>query len=387
MTVSSQNRGGLLTVGGERALGWREKFDRFPWSLLALLVVSSCVGFVVLYSAVGGAENVHLIWRQLAKFCVGVILLLSIAFLGDSKIYRRYAYILYGLVLTMLVGVFMVGTVGMGARRWLTLGAIQLQPSELMKVALVLALARFFHDRSVSLVLSLQDLFIPLILIAVPTGLIVKQPDLGTAILLVGVGLMVVIVAGLSWKTLLAVVVGFGASLPLLWNVLHDYQQRRIITLFFPERDPLGSGYHIIQSKIAVGSGGMVGKGFMAGSQSYLDFLPERHTDFIFSVLAEEWGFLGGMFVILLYMMIIARAFFIATTANDRFGLLTVVGLASLFSFQVVVNIGMVVGLLPVVGIPLPLVSYGGSSMMTLLAAMGILAHVSIHSKQHGCSM
>ncbi|HIJ82706.1 MAG: cell elongation-specific peptidoglycan biosynthesis regulator RodA [Magnetococcales bacterium] len=369
---------------GESRVGWRDRFSRFPTSLLVLLTILSLGGFVVLYSAVGGGENLDYVWRQGARFGVGLVLMLVIAMSGSEKVYRRYAYLFYGISLALLIVVFLTGTIGMGARRWLVIGFLNLQPSELMKVTLVLALARYFHDRSISMRLGVADLIIPLLMILLPTALIVKQPDLGTSILLSGVGMAVIVAAGLEWKIFIAVICLVGASLPLGWNLMHDYQRRRILTLFSPEKDPLGAGYHIIQSKIAVGSGGIFGKGFMAGSQSQLNFLPERHTDFIFSVLAEEWGFVGGLLLLSLYCMIVLRALIIASMASDRFGLLTVVGLTALFSFQVLVNMGMVIGLLPVVGIPLPMISYGGSSMLTLMIAMGLMIHVSIHSKQHG---
>ncbi|MBF0110099.1 MAG: rod shape-determining protein RodA [Magnetococcales bacterium] len=369
---------------GGNGPGWRDRLSRFPTSLLVLLSLLTLGGFVVLYSAVGGGENIDYVWRQSARFGFGAILMLVIAMAGSEKVYRRYAYLFYGLSLSLLVGVFLSGTIGMGARRWLEIGVLNLQPSELMKVALVLALARYFHDRSVSSGLGPADLVIPLLMIALPTALIVKQPDLGTSILLCAVGMSVIVAAGLEWKLFIGIIILLGASLPMGWNMMHDYQRRRILTLFSPEKDPLGAGYHIIQSKIAIGSGGLFGKGFMAGSQSQLNFLPERHTDFIFSVLAEEWGFVGGLLLLIVYCMIILRTLIIATTAADRFGLLTVVGLTTLFAFQVLVNMGMVIGLLPVVGIPLPMISYGGSSMLTLMIAMGLVAHVGVHSKQHG---
>ncbi|MBF0145844.1 MAG: rod shape-determining protein RodA [Magnetococcales bacterium] len=369
---------------GGNSPGWRDRLSRFPTSLLILLGMLILGGFVVLYSAVGGGENIDYVWRQAARAAFGLTLLLTISMAGSEKIYRRYAYLFYGLSLLLLIGVFLSGTIGMGARRWLEIGVLNLQPSELMKVALVLALARYFHDRSVSSGISIADLFIPLLMIALPTILIVKQPDLGTSILLSAVGMAVIVAAGLEWKIFIAVITLLGASMPMGWNMMHDYQRRRILTLFSPEKDPLGAGYHIIQSKIAIGSGGIFGKGFMAGSQSQLNFLPERHTDFIFSVLAEEWGFVGGLLLLITYCMIILRTLIIASTASDRFGLLSVVGLTALFAFQVLVNMGMVIGLLPVVGIPLPMISYGGSSMLTLMMAMGLIAHVSIHSKQHG---
>ncbi|MBF0425705.1 MAG: rod shape-determining protein RodA [Magnetococcales bacterium] len=363
------------------ALRLRERLARFPWGLLFLLSAAACMGFVVLYSAVG-KHNVGMLVSQAMRFGVSLVLMVVLA-LANEKVYRRYAYLVYGLILTMLAAVAVIGDVGMGARRWLEIGPVRLQPSELMKVAVVLALARYFHDQSVTS-LRLRDVVLPLGMIGVPLALIVHQPDLGTAVMVAIISGAVIFVAGLSWHAVLAVVVIVPASMPLLWNLLHDYQRRRITTLFFPEEDPLGAGYHIIQSKIAVGSGGLAGKGFMGGSQSHLDFLPERHTDFIFSVLAEEWGFLGAALLLLVYGLITLRGITVAVLARDRFGLLLTSGLLSLFLFQVIINIGMVIGLLPVVGIPLPLVSYGGSSMITIMLAMGLLAHVSIHSKQYG---
>ncbi|MBF0191393.1 MAG: rod shape-determining protein RodA [Magnetococcales bacterium] len=376
-----------LSLGGTASLGWTERLRRFPWSLLLLLLLTIFFGFGVLYSAVGGENNLWLFWRQVIQSSIGIGIMLTVALLAGEKIFRRFSYMFYFGSLTLLAVTMIMGSVGMGARRWLEVGFFRLQTSELMKVALILALARYFHDHAKAGSLGWRDLGVPFLMILCPMAFIIKQPDLGTAVLLAGVGLSIVVVAGISWKVLFTLVIVLGASMPLAWNGLHTYQKQRIITLFSPERDPLGSGYHIIQSKIAVGSGGVTGKGFMAGSQSQLDFLPERHTDFIFSVLAEEWGFLGGVTLLVLYALLILRALLIAEMANDRFGLLTVVGATMLFSVQVVVNVGMVLGLLPVVGVPLPLISYGGSSMVTLMIAMGLLAHVSLYSRQHGRSV
>ncbi|MBF0622574.1 MAG: rod shape-determining protein RodA [Magnetococcales bacterium] len=387
----------LLNHGGHRtsilasdiedvpALG--ERLARFPWGLLFLILMVTGIGLGVLYSAVGGGENVSLLLRQLGRFGGALTLMLMLAFVGDYRLFRRYAYVIYGITLLLLILVLIKGSVGMGARRWLDLGLFRFQPSEVMKVALVLALGRYFHDRAISKGVHWRDIWTPAAMILVPLGLIVQQPDLGTAVMVSVVGCVVVFAAGLSWKGVFAGLATLGLSLPMAWNFMHDYQQQRVRTLFFPEEDPLGAGYHIIQSKIAVGSGGVMGKGFMAGSQSHLDFLPERHTDFIFSVLAEEWGFFGALFVLLLYMLIILRGLMISASARDRFGLLVGVGLTALFGIQMVINIGMVLGLLPVVGIPLPLVSYGGSSLLTVMIAMGLLAHISIHSRHAGHSV
>lgn len=384
---------GILSIDGTTTLQWRERLKRFPWGFMALLCIVAAIGFVILYSASGGSTTPHitsnhpLLIRQAVRFAASIILMFSVAFLGSEKIYRQYAYLAYSIALILLVAVFITGSISMGARRWLDLGPFRIQPSELMKVTLILAISRYYHDRSVNTGFGWRDLGIPLLLIAMPMGLILKQPDLGTGILMTSAGVAVILVAGLSWKVVLLAMVALAGSLPMIWGELHDYQRRRIFTLFFPERDPLGSGYHIIQSKIAVGSGGLMGKGFMAGSQSHLDFLPERHTDFIFSVLAEEWGFLGCTTLIFIYFLVILHGLRIASTAHNRFGLLTSAGFITLFALQVVINIGMVIGLLPVVGIPLPLISYGGSSLITLMFAMGLVAHASIYSKRHGRSI
>ncbi|MBF0096849.1 MAG: rod shape-determining protein RodA [Magnetococcales bacterium] len=380
---------GVLSVDGSTTLGWKERWQRFPWSLIFLLTLTSLLGLVVLYSAAGShltqpdSNNTQYLLRQAGRFALGLVLLFAVAVLGNERIYRRYAYLAYGFSLVLLIAVFLFGSISMGARRWLDIGFMRLQPSELMKVTMVLAVARYYHDRTVVAGFGLRDLAIPLLLIICPVVLILKQPDLGTAMIIATVGMVVIVIAGLSWKMITVSFALLAAALPVAWNAMHDYQRLRVYTLFFPEKDPLGSGYHIIQSKIAVGSGGFLGKGFLNGSQSHLDFLPERHTDFIFSVLAEEWGFVGCVVLLILYLLITARGLLIAATAQHRFGLLTAVGFIALFSFQVIINIGMVIGLLPVVGIPLPLISYGGSSMITLLFSMGLIAHVAIYSKQY----
>ncbi|MBF0624964.1 MAG: rod shape-determining protein RodA [Magnetococcales bacterium] len=371
-----------LTSDDALALGLRDRLERFPWSLLVLLGSIAAIGLMVLYSAVG-ESNVDMMVRQSLRFAVVLVTMMVLA-LANEKVYRRYAYLVYAVILLLLIVVAITGHVGMGARRWIDLGVFHLQPSELMKVGCVMALARYFHDRGVSAQLQPVDMWVSTGLLLVPLALIIDQPDLGTGVLVAVTGSGVIFVAGLSWRALVIALLGAAGSIPLAWNWLHEYQRKRVITLFNPEEDPLGAGYHIIQSKIAVGSGGLTGKGFMEGSQSYLDFLPERHTDFIFSVLAEEWGFIGAMILIALYGLIVVRGLMIASMARDRFGLLLAVGVVTMFLFQVVINIGMVIGLLPVVGLPLPLVSYGGSSLTTMMLSMGLLAHVSIHSKQHG---
>ncbi|MBF0609848.1 MAG: rod shape-determining protein RodA [Magnetococcales bacterium] len=348
--------------------------------MLVLIFALVTIGLVVLYSAVGGGASSTMAIRQVIHFIVALILLFAVSLTND-QFFLRYAYVIYFGILLLLIAVAVLGIVGMGARRWLDLGGFRLQPSEMMKVAVILALARYFHDRGVVNPLRFRDLIVPALLLGVAAGLIIKQPDLGTAVMVLAAGGVVIFVAGLPWKYIFLMVTTFVAAAPIAWKFMHDYQQKRILTLLNPEGDPLGAGYHIIQSKIAVGSGGMMGKGYLKGSQSHLDFLPEQHTDFIFSVLAEEWGFIGGMVLLGLFALLILRGLLIAANARDRFGLLVASGIISLIAFQVIINLGMVIGIFPVVGIPLPLVSYGGSSMVTIMGALGVMAHIAIHSK------
>lgn len=377
--MRGRSSGGLLDEQASRRSGVLQRLGRFPWGLAFLILLLTGMGLVVLYSAMGSSGASGAL-RQGARFGVALVMMLAMGVMGD-KFFRRWAYFFYGLVLLMLIAVGILGVVGMGAQRWIELGFFRLQPSEFMKAALVLGLARFYYDQGVSHQFGLQQVFVPGIMIVIPVFLVFKQPDLGTALLLGMTGMVVVFMAGLPWRAVVGAIIGFAAFLPLAWNFLREYQQQRVITLFFPERDPLGAGYHIIQSKIAVGAGGWTGKGFMAGSQSQLRFLPEQHTDFIFSVLAEEWGFLGAISLIILNGFIVLYGFWVAANARDRFGTLLASGVTVGFSIPMMVNLGMVLGLMPVVGMPLPLVSYGGSSMLSIMIGMGLLAHVSVHSR------
>nr|CRH04471.1 Rod shape-determining protein [Candidatus Magnetococcus massalia] len=377
--MSRRMRKSVLAPSTHR-LSMEERIYRFPWGLMLIILAILGLGMMVLYSAGGAEGGGSLVMRQGVRLSGSLVLLFVLALAGE-KVFRHHAYLIYLAALILLLVVFGAGTVGMGAQRWIDLGVIRLQPSELMKVALVMALARWFHDRGGNKQIGVRELIGPIILIAIPMILILKQPDLGTALAVGAAGAAVIFVAGISWKALAGFAVVIGSAMPIAWNNLHDYQRQRVLTLFSPESDPLGSGYHIIQSKIAVGSGGLFGKGFLNGSQNQLDFLPERHTDFIFSVLAEEWGFIGAIIMLGLFALIVVRGFYISMRARNRFGMLMATGLTTMLGLQVVINVGMVVGVLPVVGIPLPLVSYGGSSLLTVMMAIGLLAHVSIHSK------
>jgi rod shape determining protein RodA len=370
----------MLTVldSGSRARvrPW-QKLAQVNWAMVLLVCLVAAVGFVMLYSAAGGDFDP---WadRQMVRFAVGLVLMLSVAVV-DIRIWLRYAYLIYAGALALLVAVEIAGEIGMGAQRWIDLGFFQLQPSELMKVALVLALARYFHGLEIDSVGRVLPLVPPLALVAMPALLVLKQPDLGTAGMLIMGGGALFFAAGVRlWKfgVLLA---GGLAAIPVAWNLLHDYQKNRVLTFLDPERDPLGSGYHILQSKIAFGSGGVFGKGYLLGTQSHLNFLPEKQTDFIFTMLAEEFGLVGALTLLLIYAVLIGYGFAIALRSRSHFGRLLAMGLTfNLFLF-VFINTAMVMGVIPVVGVPLPLISYGGTAMLTVLIGFGLIMSVYVH--------
>jgi len=347
------------------------------WGLILIVTATAAIGVAMLYSAANGSWNP---WatRQIARYAVGLVILITIA-LVDISFWWRYAYLLYAVLLALLIAVEVVGSIGMGAQRWINLGVIKLQPSELMKVGLALALARYFHGASTEDVRRIPYLIVPLLLIALPSALVLKQPDLGTALFLIMIGGAVFFVAGVQlWKFGL-VLAAAGAAVPIVWSTLRTYQQKRILTFLDPESDPLGAGYHILQSKIALGSGGLFGKGFMQGSQSHLNFLPEKQTDFIFTMMAEEFGMVGGLVLLGLYILIMIYGFAIGLRSRTHFGRLLAMGLTSMLFLYVFINIAMVMGLIPVVGVPLPLISYGGTAMLTLMIGIGFLINVYVH--------
>ncbi len=358
-------------------LSLARKVLELNWGLVFVICVTASVGFAMLYSAAGG--NIEP-WasRQMVRFAGGLGVMLVVALI-DIRFWLRFAYPIYGLAVVLLALVEKFGMVGMGAQRWVSFGVVQLQPSEVMKIALVLALARYFHGLSSAEVGQLRRLIVPLALIGAPAVLVSRQPDLGTAILLCAVGLGLFFAAGVRlWMFASAIAAGL-AAIPIGWHYMHDYQRDRILTFINPERDPLGAGYHIMQSKIALGSGGIFGKGFLAGTQSHLKFLPEMRTDFIFTMLAEEFGMVGGIVLLSLYLLLLAYGFAIALRARSHFGRLIAIGVTGTFFLYVYINIAMVMGILPVVGVPLPLISYGGTSMMTLLIGFGLLMSVWVH--------
>jgi rod shape determining protein RodA len=331
---------------------------------------------MMLYSA--GGQDFGLIVRQLVRLGVAMVAMLVIAQIHPDRM-RDSAYWLYGIGLLLLVAVLLFGHEGKGAQRWLNLGFFRFQPSEIIKLAVPILIAAFLAERP--LPPSAWRLIAALVLIGLPAFLIAKQPDLGTAILIASSGLIVLFLAGISWKIILGFIGSCAAAAPVLWYFMHDYQRRRVLTFLNPENDPLGAGYHIIQSKIAIGSGGMFGQGWLQGTQSHLEFLPERSTDFIFAVIAEEFGLVGAILLLCLYLLIAARGLFIASQAQSSFSRLLAGSISITFLVYVFVNVGMVTGLLPVVGVPLPLISYGGTSMVTLLAGFGILMSIHTHRR------
>lgn len=344
--------------------------------LLFGLMVLCGIGLVVLYSA-GGQES-SLIWRQTMRMGVAFVLLVAIAQIPPAQLARMSLWI-YLLGISLLVLVLFFGYTGKGAQRWLDLKFIRFQPSELMKLALPMVLAWYFSEKT--LPPSFGRIVAACIMIIVPVLLIAKQPDLGTSLLVATAGFSILFIAGMSWKLL----AGFGLiaamSTPVLWYLMHDYQRRRVLTFLNPEQDPLGAGYHIIQSKIAIGSGGLYGKGWLNGTQSHLEFLPERSTDFVFAVFCEEFGLMGVAFLLSVYLFIIARCLYIAMNSQHTFGRLLGAGIILTFFVYIFVNMGMVSGQLPVVGVPLPLISHGGTSMVTLMLGFGVLMGIHTHRR------
>ena len=354
-----------------------QRFWQLNWFLILLICTLASVGFMMLYSAGNGSYSP---WaeQQMLRFGLGMGVMFVIA-LTDIRFWLKYAYLFYAGSLILLLAVEVIGTVGMGAQRWIDLKAFNLQPSELMKIALILALARYFHRLSLDEVARPTYLVFPTLLVAAPMALVMRQPDLGTSLLLLlGSGAMFFLAGVRIWKFLVVGLISLSA-IPVIWSMLHVYQKKRIMTFLSPESDPLGSGYHALQSFIALGSGGVSGKGFLKGTQSHLSFLPEMQTDFIFTMYAEEFGLIGGILLILLYTTVVAYTFAIAMRSRNHFGRLVCMGIATMFFLYFFVNIAMVTGLTPVVGVPLPLISYGGTAMMTVLIGFGLVMNISIH--------
>jgi rod shape determining protein RodA len=359
-----------------RELQLKRKLLLINWPFLIVITAIALVGFAALYSVAGGSLDP---WanRHVVRYCLGLALLLAVA-LSDLRWWLKAAYPLYAVALVMLAAVIVFGVESGGAKRWLGYGEFSFQPTEMMKIALVLALARYYQWLPPSKVSWPHWVLVPALMIAIPVLLALDQPDLGTAALFLVLGGGLLFLAGVSWVYFIGGIVVVIAALPHLWERLHDYQQERVLTFIDPERDPLGSGYHILQSKIAIGSGGFMGKGYMQGTQAQLNFLPEKHTDFIFTMFAEEMGFIGAVTLLALYLLALLFITYMALRCRSPFARLVAAGMGVCLFTYVFINVAMVTGLVPVVGVPLPLVSYGGTSMLTMMIGLGFVlnAHV-----------
>jgi rod shape determining protein RodA len=360
----------------ETSFGLAGKLWQINWLYVLLLCALAGVGYVALYSAGGGPEPYA--ERHVLRFSVGLLVMISVALI-DIRIIRRLAWVAYGIGLLLLVAVMRFGHVGKGAQRWLDIGGLQLQPSELMKIALVLVLASWFHRASWERIGNPLFLIPPVLAILVPVALILKEPNLGTAMITAALGAAVMFAAGVRWWKFAMVMLPVPLIANFVYHHLHGYQRARIDTFLHPENDPLGAGYNIIQSKIALGSGGMWGEGFLHGTQGRLDFLPEKQTDFIFTILGEEFGLVGALAVMGLLLLLVLGAMLIALRCRHQFGRLVATGIACNFFLYVFVNIAMVMGVIPVGGVPLPMVSHGGSAMITVMLGFGILLSVHVH--------
>lgn len=351
-----------------------------PWGILLLLLAIAAFGTVVLYSAAGGSMTPWAV-NQIIRFIIFSVMALVLSRIR-MEIFARFAFPVYAAVLIALIVVELVGGVAGGSQRWINLGFMQLQPSEFMKPVIVIAVARFYALLPVGEIRRWNAIWPALVLIGVPWALVLIQPDLGTATMIAAGGVSVMFLAGLPLRLFIGSGLTLAAVIPIAFSFLHDYQQKRVLIFLDPESDPLGAGYHISQSKIAIGSGGIYGKGFLKGTQSHLDYLPEGHTDFVFATMAEEWGLLGGVLLIGAFMLLFRWGIRVALRAQDKFARLVAAGLITTIFFYVAINLMMVMGLAPVVGIPLPFMSYGGSSMLTVMLCVGIIMSIDRSSRQ-----
>jgi rod shape determining protein RodA len=368
---------GSLGLSTPAPVGFGEKIWRINWGLVLVLTAIAAVGVLALYSAAGGRFEP---WagKHAARYGVALAICLVVALI-HPKVWRWLAWPIYGASMLLLVAVDVIGKIGMGAQRWLVLGPIQIQPSEIAKVAVILVLARYYHGLTREQAERFVYTLPPLVIIMAPVGLVMVQPDLGTAMMVLLGGAALLFVAGVRiWMFLGAAVAAVG-SLPFAWSFMHEYQRKRVLTFLDPDRDPLGAGYHITQSKIAIGSGGLFGKGFLKGTQSALNFLPEKQTDFIFTTFVEEWGMVGALVLLALFTLVLLWGFSIALRSQHHFGRLVALGVTSMMFLYVFINTSMVMGLLPVVGVPLPLVSNGGTAMVSVMFACGLLIGVNVY--------
>jgi rod shape determining protein RodA len=363
-----------------RVMPLSQKLGEIDWTLVLLITLIACAGFAMLYSAANGSFSP---WagRQMARFVVGFVILVAVACV-DLRVWMGLAYPAYIFSLLLLVAVEVAGRVGLGAQRWIEFGPLALQPSELMKIALVLALARYLHGLEPGAISRPLRLLVPLAMIAAPVVLVLLQPNLGTATLLALCGALLLFLAGLSWYWIAPTAAAVAVAIPMVWEfALHDYQKARVMTFMNPDLDALGAGWNITQAKIALGSGGIVGKGFLMGTQSRLNFLPEKETDFIFTMIGEEFGFLGTIALLALFVAVIFFGIRIAMRSRSQFGRLLAMGITVNFFLYIMINGLMVMGLIPVVGIPMPLLSYGGTAMMTVMFGFGLLMSAHVHRR------
>ncbi len=364
----------MIDIAGTLRRGWLQLIAHIDFPLLCITLAIMAVGLTTVYSATfDGNER---IFNQMGNMGVAMVIMWFVSRLPPQKL-MSFAIPLYVLVVILLIAVFLFGIKVNGARRWLSIGFTRIQPSEIMKIAMPLMLAWYFQKYEATI--KFKHYIGAALLLVVPFALIAKQPDLGTALLVGAAGFYIIFFAGLPWKVIVGMIVAAAAAMPILWNMLHDYQQKRILTLIDPTTDPLGSGYHIIQSTIAIGSGGVLGKGFLKGTQTHLEFIPEKHTDFIFAVFSEEWGLIGNAVLLFLYILLIGRGLMIASAAPTLFSRLLAGAITLGFFTYAFINMGMVSGILPVVGVPLPFMSYGGTALVTLFLGIGVLMSIQTH--------
>lgn len=366
-----------LALDAPAPIGFGEKIWRINWGLVLVLTAIAGIGVLALYSAAGGRFEP---WaaRHAMRYGAAFALMLVVALI-HPKVWLTLAWPIYIVSMLLLVAVDVIGKIGMGAQRWLVVGPMQIQPSEIAKVAVILVLARYYHGLRKEEAARFLYTLPPLLMILAPVGLVMVQPDLGTAMMVLMAGGAVLFVAGVRLWMFLAAGVTAVACLPIAWSFMHEYQRKRVLTFLDPDRDPLGAGYHITQSKIAIGSGGLFGKGFLKGTQSSLNFLPEKQTDFIFTTFVEEWGLLGALVLLFLFALVLTWGFSIALRSQHHFGRLLAMGITSLMFLYVFINTAMVMGLLPVVGVPLPLVSNGGTALISVMFACGLLIGVNVY--------
>lgn len=365
-------------AAARRTLSFSDKLMEINWGLVMLITLIACVGFAMMYSVAGGHMSP---WagKQMMRFGVGLVIMVAMACV-EVRTWMDWAYPAYAVALLLLIATTLAGKVGgLGAQRWIALGPLELQPSELMKISLVLALARYLHGLGVEEVSSPVKLAVPVAMIGVPVVLVLMQPNLGTAAIIGFNGVSLLFLAGLSWWWILPALSAGVASVPIAWQFLHPYQKQRVLTFLNPARDALGAGWNISQAEIALGSGGLAGKGFLHGTQSQLNFLPEKETDFIWTVIGEEFGFVGCVVLLLLFALVIGYGVRIAMSSRSQFGRLLAIGVTLNFFFYIMINASMVMGLIPVVGIPMPLISYGGTAMLTVMVGFGLLMSVHVH--------